>query len=594
MLQPAWYGQSIVIRGGELGKRQVAGTILTVLLCVSIFLPIIAVPTHGYDDYEEWYVDPHNPDVQKMIRDFCIFPLESNLMENARLLFLAVSRLFSYDHAFVYAWQTIQEIFRQRKGVCCDFARLYYSLLRGIGWPEHRIQLVWGPVYSLSGNFINNHAWVEIKAPSSYGTPLFLSANESIEMLKGEQLVMAFNNTVATSPVITEERIQEVRTLGWGERNGWIPIDPTAGVGTYHEIPFGQLLVPVIWSLFMTFGYNVFRLNFWDIPLNQIYPYYGPRHRIPYGDKPRRENPTWENYNFTVTIQPHQSFNTSYVHAVELGKVTAWIIGSVTSAAPIDFQAINPRLQVIDTAYGVTSHECYVNLGYSFPPPVFPKNLGIYWLSVYNPQSSPVSVTFGRFRPYLILTWLDGEDTINQTLYNEYSAPSQSAAIVPCGQSGDFKSEFFACEDTHAKGIGFPAGTQVATYVLPDGSAPIPTNAKTVTYKTTGTTGVLTAVLWMHTLDLGNYDIWVDTNKNNVFDTGDVFNNQTSGVFAFKVLIPGDANSDGHVNQTDLIHLSLSYGSTKENQRWNQYCDFNADLIADVKDLHIQAKQWTP
>jgi len=577
----------MVIRGGELGKRQIAGTILTVLLCVSIFLPIIAVPTYGYDDYEEWYVDPQNPEVQKMIRDYCAFPLEANLMYNARSLFMALSARFCYDYTFVHAWQTIPEILRQRKGVCCDFARLYYSLLRGIGWPEHRIQLVWGPVYDLLGNFINYHAWVEIKAPSPYGTSLSFSANESIETLKGEQLVMGFNNTFATSPVITEERIQEVRTLGWGERDGWIPLDPTVGVGIYQIPLIGWLLVPFFWGLFLTFGYHVYLLGFWNIPLNEVEPYYGPG-----AYNPRRENPTWE--SFTVTVQPYQSFNISYLHDVELYTLRPNIVGSVNSTAPIDFQASNPRLQVIDAASGVTSHDVYVYLGFSMSP-IFPKNLGVYWFSVYNPQASPVSVTFGPFGPSYRVGWLGGEETINQTLYNSYSASSQSAAIVPCGQSGNSKSEFFACEDTFAKGIGFPASTQVAIYVLPDGYAPTPTNAKTVTYKTTGTTGVLTAtLLWVHTLDLGNYDIWIDTNRNNVFDTGDVFNNQTSGVFAFKVLIPGDANSDGHVNQTDLSYLSISYGSTKENQIWNQYCDFNADLLVDVKDLYIQAKQWTP
>jgi len=583
-----------------LGKKQVAGIALMVLLSMSMLLPTVVVPARGYDDYEEWYVDSQNPEVQRMIRDFCTFPLENNLMHNAYKLFIALSSHFYYDHTFVHAWQTIPEIFREKKGVCCDFARLYYSLLRGIGWPKHRIQIVHGPVYDIFGNPILDpirglpvyHAWVEIKTPSPYGTPLYLSANESIETLKGEQLVMGLNNTVVTSPVITDERIQEVRTLGWGERDGWIPIDPTMGVSCQEMPVFGWVFVPIVWGSFLTFGYNTFLLGLMTIHLDEVYPYYGPWYSPPYGDKPRRENPAWE--SFTVTVQPYQSFNISYVHDVELNTIRGNIVGSVNSTVPIDFQARNPRLQIIDTASGVTSHDVYVLLGSSVSPP-FPKNLGIYWFSVYNPQSSPATVTFGPFGPSVRMGWLGGEETINQTLYNGYSAPSQSAAIVPCGQSGDSKKEFFASEDTHAKGIGFPASTQVAIYILPDGYAPIPANAKTVTYKTTGTTGVITAtLLWLHTLDLGNYDIWVDANRNNVFDTGDVFNNQTSGVFALNVLIPGDVDGDGHVNQTDLSHLKLSYGSTKENQRWNQYCDFNADLIVDVKDLYIQAKQWTP
>lgn len=117
------------------------------LLAGLFVLSMLPTATYGYDDYEWYWVDSQNPEVQRMIREASKFPLEDNLIYDLRLLYYALSFRFSYDYTFEHAWQTIPEMLRQNKGVCCDFARLYYSLLRGMGWPAHRIQIVHGPVY---------------------------------------------------------------------------------------------------------------------------------------------------------------------------------------------------------------------------------------------------------------------------------------------------------------------------------------------------------------------------------------------------------------------------------------------------------------
>jgi len=488
-------------------------------LCVLSMRP---TATYGYDDYEWYWVDSQNPEVQRMIREVCVFPLEDNLMLNLRILFYALGRSFRYDYTFEHAWQSVPEMFRQRKGVCCDFARLYYSLLRGIGWPEHCIQIVYGPIYNLFDDYIGaRHAWVEIKIPSPSGTILALSANQSIVTLEGQQFVMGFNDTMVTLPEITEERIREVQTLGFFTRDGWIPIDPTASVCTYGLFPF-------LADLYLVFGYGAFLLSGWRVHFDEIYPYYA---------NADRENPSW--HNLAVTLEPQESFNVSYLHSVELYQLTRRIWSAVNSTLPINFETRNPRMQVVDAASDVTSYPFSVTFDYRVSPP-FPKDLGIYWFTVYNPQTEPVNITFDHFGKLLIV-WLEGEETINQTFYDEYNRlhtlPVVPASISVCDQFGDDKSTFVSVEDVYVNGGGYPANTEVAIYIISGGYDLTPDNAKTATYKTTEANGTLALTLvWAAPLYLGSYDIWVDINRNDVFDYGDVCNYEAIDIFGFHVV----------------------------------------------------------
>jgi len=488
-------------------------------LLVALFvLSMLPTATYCHDDYERYRVDSQNPEVQRMIREVCVFPLEYNLMLNVRILFYALGRSFRYDYTFEHAWQSIPEMFRQRKGVCCDFARLYYSLLRGIGWPAHRIQIVAAPTYDIFGNPTGKgHAWVEIKSPSPTGTPLALSASQSLETLEGEQFVMGSNDTLVTLHEFTEARIQEIQTLGFFTRDGWIPIDPTWGPCTYGLIPF----LP---DLFLVFGYGMF---LGQVHLDEVELYYA---------NADRENPSWD--NLTVTLEPEESFNVSYLHRIELYQLTRRIWSTVNSTLPIDFEIRNPRMQVVDAASQVTSYPFSVTFDYRVSP-LFPKDLGIYWFTVYNPQMQPVNVTFDHFDKILI-AWLGSEEAINQTLFDEYSRLHPlpiPASISMCDEFGDDKSTFVSVENVYVNGGGYPANTEVAIYIVPDGYDLTPDNAEIVTYKTTEANGTLALTLvWAAPLHLGSYDVWVDVNWNGMFDYGDVCNYEAINVFAFNVV----------------------------------------------------------
>jgi hypothetical protein len=552
---------------------------------------MLSKQVYAYDDYEQWYVDPQNPEVQNMIRQFCLFPLESNLMYNARSLYIALSRRLTYDHTFVHAWQTIPEMLRRNKGVCCDFARLYYSLLRGIGWPEHCIEIVYAPVYGLFGNPLGvSHAWVEVKTPSPFGTPLALFANESIASLEGQQLEMGFNDTYVSLPAITPERIQTIRASGWVNRAGWVPIDPTPAV-CYNEIPIiGSLAAPILWSAYLAFGYGVFPFNGYLIHYSEIQPYYGPWSSSPQGEKPRRENLPWG--NLSVTVNPHESFNVSYLHDIELNQITLGMGIGINSNSSTNVEIRNPENQIIDSASGVTSYSENIYWGSSAPP--FPKNLGIYWFIVYNPQTYPARVTFS-LSSGAILTWLGGDDAINQTLYNNYSIPYINTYNV----SGCFKNTFESYEDVYVKGTGYPVSTQMTIYVIPDGENATPSNAKSVAHETTDVNGTLAlSLLWPHPVNVGSYDIWVDANENNVYDDGDVLNDEAVGVFAFEVVSPARPPIISILspeNKTYAINNSITLTFTvSESTFWTGYSlDKQANVsIAGNTTLPILSDGW--
>jgi len=504
-------------------KRQA----LVVTFCILLLaLSSIHFSTFAFDDYEYFDVDPQNPELQEIIRRECRFPLEDNLWYNFAILYCALGWRFSYDSSHVHAWQTIPEMLSQNKGVCCDFARLYYSLLRGIGWPENRIEIVYAPLYDLFGNPLNVcHAWVEIKTPSPVGTVMSLSANESVSVLEGQSLTMGFNETVLTMPEVTLERIQQVRTSGWGERNGWIPIDPTAGVGVSKIPLIGGLILSILPALYLTFGYNMFYLAGWTIHSDEVVTWYGPHYY------PRRNNPTWDSLN--VTIDPGKSFNVSYLNDIQPYTLRLSLTESINSTLPVNIEIRGPKMQLIQSISGVTSFNAYVDLDYRIPP--FPKDLGIYWFTVYNPQSVRVNVTFGRLGPGAGLAWLGSEEAINQTLYEEYSTPMPY--VMPCNESGDYKNIFLQSESLQVKGGGYSCSKDLTVYILVDGSEVNPENAMAVKQTKTESDGSLKPVLvWTSPLDPGYYDIWVDVNQDGVLDIGDIVNDQAFGMVAFNVV----------------------------------------------------------
>ena len=58
------------------------------------------------------------------------------------------------------------------------------------------------------------------------------------------------------------------------------------------------------------------------------------------------------------------------------------------------------------------------------------------------------------------------------------------------------------------------------------------------------------------------------------------------------IKIIGDVNSDGIVNNLDIMDLSKAYGSIKTSARWDSDCDFNGDAKVDVIDLSDLGKNY--
>jgi hypothetical protein len=198
--------------------------------------------------------------------------------------------------------------------------------------------------------------------------------------------------------------------------------------------------------------------------------------------------------------------------------------------ASTNVEIINPRNQVIDTVTGVTNYSKYIHWGSNAPP--FPKNLGIYWFVVHNPQTNAVDVTFSLSSGG-ILMWLGGDDAINQTLSDQYSLPY----INTCNASGYPTNTFQSDEDVYVKGAGYQASTQMTIYVISDGEDAATGNAKAVAHTTTDANGTLVlSLLWSHPLSAGSYDVWVDANNNGVFDASDILSDAIIGVAAFFII----------------------------------------------------------
>jgi hypothetical protein len=517
------------------------------------------ISVNAYSDYEEWYVDSQNPEVQQVIRENCKFPLEDNMWINLQILYNWLKCSFTYDKA--YAWKTIPTILNNRKGVCDDFARLYYSLLRGIGWPEHRIQLVYGPVYDLLDNLQNWHAWVEIKSPNPTGTILSYSANESISGLEGKQILLGLNETIVTSELITSENITNVRTLGWGERNGWIPIDPTSGVCN----PW----MPFLPSLWLTFGYHLYYLFGLKIHYNEVYSPYIVQ----------RENPTWD--NFTITLAPYTDFNVSYLHSVELYIITFRITSTVNSTAPISLTIWNPKGQLIDYHWNITNHEYRINFTYQTSPP-FPKDLGLYWICVENPWNQTATVTFNKLSESK-MAWLSGEETINQTMYDQYSSYDIGMTDIAPAKT-IIGQRYTSSINVTVANYGFRTETfNVTVYANTTSIA-----SQNITL-TSGNSTTITSIWNTSSFTYGNYTIWAYAwPVPDEIDTTD--NNCTNGLIL--VTIPGDVNGDFRCEGKDIAIISKAYGTRAGEVGYVPNADIIEDGKIDGKDLAVVSKYY--
>lgn len=136
--------------------------------------------------------------------------------------------------------------------------------------------------------------------------------------------------------------------------------------------------------------------------------------------------------------------------------------------------------------------------------------------------------------PYVI----DGNNTDNYPLLLPLTpTPPLVASIIPRDQFGNDIDVFISAADVYVKGSRYPASTDLAIYVIPDGDDPRPESAETVTYKTTDGNGLIAVTLvWTHPLVCGVYGIWLDVNLNEIFDEDDVWNEQAFAVLATHVI----------------------------------------------------------
>ena len=129
---------------------------------------------------------------------------------------------------------------------------------------------------------------------------------------------------------------------------------------------------------------------------------------------------------------------------------------------------------------------------------------------------------------------------IQTSSYTSYVHVIQPPAVISCDLDGNPKGTFSPSEEVYVRGNGFPpdiAFDSMTIYIIPDGADALPGNAVASAIGMTDDVGALPVTLtWSPPLTLGEYDIWVDVNQNGVFDTGDAWNDQAIGVFAFNVI----------------------------------------------------------
>jgi hypothetical protein len=119
----------------------------------------------------------------------------------------------------------------------------------------------------------------------------------------------------------------------------------------------------------------------------------------------------------------------------------------------------------------------------------------------------------------------------------DYKVYAFATYVWSTDSGGNLKSTFGLTDYVYIRGQSFPADTSVTIYLIPDGADTLPANAIANAPATTNSTGGLPVTLiWSPSLTLGEYDIWVDVNKNGVFDDADVWNSQAIGIYAFNVI----------------------------------------------------------
>jgi hypothetical protein len=176
------------------------------------------------------------------------------------------------------------------------------------------------------------------------------------------------------------------------------------------------------------------------------------------------------------------------------------------------------------------------------PPPTVPDRF-VYaaWADCYDTAYNYTPTGLSGYDSAVLYYWnaveISPDSQISRTAYVTTVQAQPVAFAWPTDSVGNSKSTFQLSDNIYVRGQDFPADTDVTIYLIPDGEEALPANAVTSASATTNNTGGLPITLvWSSPLTLGVYDIWVDVNQSGAFDAGDVWNNQSVGIYGLDVI----------------------------------------------------------
>jgi len=204
------------------------------------------------------YIRPWEPEVMKLAND--IWSHSKTMLDRVRNAYYWVSWNIRYmwdrDRWGVDDyWQLPSTTIKLGTGDCEDHAILLTSLLRALGLSRDNVHLVFGYLEDLLTGKIYGHAWVEIKIPEEIAQGLHEIALQVLNTLEGKTIIICTERE-SLYVNVTRDFIHKVKSLGWGDRDGWIPLDATAAL---ILLPDGRK-VPIPFSLWLALGYYVYYL----------------------------------------------------------------------------------------------------------------------------------------------------------------------------------------------------------------------------------------------------------------------------------------------------------------------------------------------
>jgi len=210
-----------------------------------------------------------------------------------------------------------------------------------------------------------------------------------------------------------------------------------------------------------------------------------------------------------------------------------FIVLAVSNSTIEDFTFNQTLNQMNFTISGPPGTTGYLNV--TIPKAVFPA-LPEQWTFLFDGSPITPTMTQNATHVFLSFTYVHSVHTITIMGGPIPLAPE----VVSTDSSGNLKSNFQPSEEVWVKGTGFAADKDVTIHIIPYNTDPAqaePGMSVANSTATTSSTGELPVTLaWSPPLTPGKYDIWVDANKNGVFDTGDAYNNVLISEYGFLVI----------------------------------------------------------